>query len=81
MVSIGDVGLLRSQRRDDVTQSRQGLVDGLRLLQLLACTERLLYPAHTAAVLVSESAPANSLQMLSGCTVHCCALGWCAMTD
>jgi hypothetical protein len=36
-----------SEGGNHIAQRRQGLVDGLRLLQLLPCTAALLHPAAT----------------------------------
>ena len=43
---VWNVSLLCSQGADDISQSRQRLVDGLRLLQLLSSGPTLLHPAH-----------------------------------
>lgn len=45
VVTVRHVALLRGQRGDDVAQGGQRLVDGLRLLELLAHRPRLLHTA------------------------------------
>ena len=46
VVTVRDVHRLAGQGADDVPQRRQGLVDGLRLLQLLPGAVALLDPAR-----------------------------------
>mmetsp|Transcript_1021 Transcript_1021/g.3104 ORF Transcript_1021/g.3104 Transcript_1021/m.3104 type:complete len:302 (+) Transcript_1021:366-1271(+) len=50
MITVRDVALLGRERRDDVSEGRQRLVDGLRFLELLASRSALLDPLASGQI-------------------------------